>query len=61
MLAALLSQNTDKHTEWLTGLYIRRRCKLSIIISPVVNCHDFRVSLGFDAFVVDGAAWKKLS
>ena len=39
--------DADEHTEWLTGLHIQRRYKLCIIISPVVNGHDFEVSWGF--------------
>ena len=64
--------DADEHTQWLTGLYIQRRCKLCIIISPVVNGHDFGVSWGFLGFqsiekknpmpaIVDEAACKRLS
>ena len=46
-LSMVCRQSADEHTEWLTGLYIQRRCKLCIIISPVVNGRDFGVSWGF--------------
>ena len=60
--------DADEHTQWLTGLYIQRRCKLCTIISPVVNGHDFGVSWGFSQLkknampaIVDEAACKRLS
>jgi len=40
-------QRVSRVLEWLTGMYIERRCKLCINISLVRNVHEFRVSLDF--------------